>query len=429
MSRAGRAAGEDYGIFANRWWVVVASAFGLIVSAGPINIFAFGVFLKPVSQALGISRGLLGSALLITTAVGTLANPVVGALVDRFGPRRVLMPGIALYAMGVASYSLMTSSAAMIYLLFALSGVFGGAQSPVPYAAVVSKWFDHERGLALGVAMGGVGVGAAVVPQLTALLISHYGWREAFVWLGVCMLLIAWVPVAIFVREPAAYGTARAAKRRSPDLPGVSARDAILHSWRFWALTVAFFLGVAAINGTLSQLVPLLTDRGMSMQAAASILGVAGLALIAGRVISGWCLDRFFGPYVSICFYLFPIAGIALLGRGSGGLVPIVGTLLCGLAVGAEVNLMAFLVTRYFGLKAYGTIYGVMFGFFAGANGVGPFLATHSYNWYHSYGPAFVWFQAALLVAIALFAPLGPYRYPAGQSMPALEEGAAAVPT
>jgi len=413
------------GLLANRWWVVVASALGLIVSAGPINIFAFGVFLKPVSQALGVSRGLLGSALLITTAVGTLANPVVGALVDRWGPRWVLLPGIALYAMGVASYSLMTSSAALVYLLFALSGLFGGVQSPVAYSAVVSKWFDRERGLALGIAMGGVGVGAAVVPQLTALLIRHYGWRAAFVWLAACMLLIAWVPVAVFVREPPSHGRARAAKSGGPDLPGISARQA-LHSWRFWALTVAFFLGVAAINGTLSQLVPLLTDRGMSMQAAASILGLAGLALIVGRVISGWCLDRFFGPYVSICFYLFPIAGIALLGGGRGGLVPIAGTLLCGLAVGAEVNLMAFLVTRYFGLKAYGTIYGVMFGFFAGANGVGPFLATHSYNWYHSYGPAFVWFQAALLVAVALFAPLGPYRYPAGHSIPTPDIGAAA---
>ena len=423
MGRARHGAG---GLLANRWWVVAASALGLIVSAGPINIFAFGVFIKPVSQALGVSRGLLGSALLISTAVGTLANPVVGAMVDRWGPRWVLMPGIALYALGVASYSLMTASAAFIYLLFAVSGIFSGVQSPVAYSAVVSKWFDRERGLALGIAMGGVGVGAALVPQLTALLIRHYGWRQAFVWLGVAMLLIAWVPVAIFVREPPAHSAARAAKTPVPNLPGVSARQAILHSWRFWALTVAFFLGVAAINGTLSQLVPLLTDRGMTMQAAASILGLAGLALIAGRVISGWCLDRFFGPYVSICFYLFPIAGIALLGRGAGGVVPIVGTLLCGLAVGAEVNLMAFLVTRYFGLKAYGTIYGVMFGFFAGANGVGPFLATHSYNWYHSYGPAFAWFEAALLLAIALFAPLGPYRYPASYSLPTLDIGAAA---
>src|SRR6185437_3228712 len=113
------------------------------------------------------------------------------------------------------------------------------------------------------------------------------------------------------------------------DLPGMTASQAILHSWRFWALTVAFFLAIVAINGTLTHIVALLTDRGIPLQVAAGALLAAGLALLAGRIISGWCIDRFHGPYVAICFFIIPMAGIGLLGSGAGGMVPLAGAVLC----------------------------------------------------------------------------------------------------
>jgi MFS family permease len=194
-------------------------------------------------------------------------------------------------------------------------------------------------------------------------------------------------------------------------LPGTEAGTA-LKSWRFWALALAFFLGVMAINGTIVHIVALLTDRGLALQVATGALSAAGIAIIAGRIVCGWCLDRFWGPYVAICFFAVPMIGIALLGSGAAGPVPLIGAMLCGAGIGAEIDLMAFFVSRYFGLKAYGKIYGLMFMLFNIGTGLGPALSGRAFDIFHSYGQIFVVYEVALAITCVLFVPLGPYPYP-----------------
>jgi MFS family permease len=400
--------------FRNRWWVVFASICGLLVGAGPVNVFAFAVFLKPVTQSLGVGRELFSSGLIVGSTVAGIGLIPLGFLLDHYRVRRVMMPGLVLYALGVMGYALMTPSPARIYLAFAVSALFGPIGSPLPYGAVLSTWFDRQRGLAIGIAMAGVGLGVALVPQLAALLIRLFGWRLAYVALGVVILLVAWVPVSLFVREPSQRDAALhgdiAVER---ELPGLTLGEAVFASWRFWALTVAFFTAIAAINGTLTHIVALLTDRGVPLRDAVGTLSGVGIALILGRVFSGWCLDRVHGVAVAIAFFLVPMAGIALLASRLGGAVPFVGAVLCGIGVGAEVDLMAFFVGRYFGLKAYARIYGVMFAAFALANGIGPSIAGWSFDRLHSYGPAFAIFEAMLALTCVLLLPLGRYPYPA----------------
>jgi MFS family permease len=404
------------GVFKSPWWVVFASICGLIVGSGAINIFAFGVFLKPVTEDLGISRGLLSSAVLVNGLLTALACPILGWLIDRYGTRRVMIPGILLFAATVACYGLMQAEpVALIYLIFALTGFFGGVQTPIPYAATVAQWFDRNRGLALGIATAGVGLGVAIVPQVVALLIAKFGWRVAYFDLALLIIILAWLPVAIFIREPP--DLAEAAKRaRSQNLtevlPGIEFREA-LKTWRFWSLTIAFFLAVMAINGTLTHVVALLTDRGIPLQVATGALSAAGLAIIFGRVLSGWCLDRYRGPYVAIIFFAIPMVGIALLGSGAGGIVPIAGAVLCGMGIGAEIDLMAFFLSRYFGLKSYGKIYGIMFAVFNIGTGLGPALSGRSFDMFHSYLPVFGIYEVALAITCILFLRLGPYPYPA----------------
>ena len=401
------------GFFGNRWWVVVASICGLLVGAGAINVFAFGVFLKPVTEDLHVGREFFSTGLILTSTLTALGTLPLGWLIDRWGVRRVLMIGLILYSLGVAAYALMTAAPAMMYLAFGLAGVFGCIGSPVPYGVAISLWFDRLRGLAIGVAMAGVGLGVALVPQIARLYIGHFGWRTAYLLLALTVFAIAWLPVAIFLREPNAKDAARHHDITvSGNLPGVSAREAILGSWRFWALTIAFFIAIVAINGTLTHIVAFLTDRGVPLAQATGVLSAAGLALIAGRIVSGWCIDRFFAPYVAIGFFLIPMVGIGLLASNAGGIVPLAGAILCGLGVGAEVDIMAFMVSRYFGLKAYGTIYAVMFAMFSFANGFGPTIAGWSYDRYHSYGPAFMIFEGLLVATCILIAPLGPYPFP-----------------
>lgn len=400
--------------FRNRWWVVFASICGLLVGAGPVNVFAFAVFLKPVTESLGVGRELFSSGLIVGSTIAGIGLIPLGFLLDHYRVRRVMMPGLVLYAAGVMGYALMTPSPLHIYLAFAVAALFGPIGSPLPYGAVLSNWFDRQRGLAIGIAMAGVGLGVALVPQIAALLIRLFGWRLAYIALGGVILLVAWVPVTLFVREPSERdAAAHADVAVERDLPGLTLSAALFGSWRFWALTVAFFTAIAAINGTLTHIVALLTDRGVPLKEAIGTLSGVGIALILGRVLSGWCLDRVNGVIVAIVFFLVPMAGIALLASDLRGAAPFVGAALCGIGVGAEVDLMAFFVGRYFGLRAYGRIYGVMFAAFALANGIGPSIAGWSFDRFHSYRPAFAIFEAMLALTCLLLAPLGRYPYPA----------------
>ena len=401
--------------FGNRWWVVFASVCGLLVGSGAINVFAFGVFLKPVTEELGIGRGYFGSALGINSLMTTFGCFALGWLLDKYGTRRVMIPGLILCAISTALYSTILPEPSRIYLLFGFAGFVYCVQSPIPYANSVSQWFDRGRGLALGVSMAGVGLGVAIVPQIAGRLIANFGWRGGYIGLGIAIMIIAWLPVAIFLREPPGFKPQerRAAERAAASqMPGILARDAF-KTWRFWSFTIAFFIAIVAINGTLTQLVALLGDRGIPAPVAITYLSTAGLALIVGRIIAGWCLDRFWGPYVAICFFIIPMAGIALLASGAGGSVPLAGAVLCGLGVGAEVDLMAFFVSRYFGIREYAKIYGVMFALFALANGVGPSLSGMSFDHYHSYVPIFIVYEVLLVITCGLFLGLGPYPYPA----------------
>jgi MFS family permease len=400
--------------FARRWRVIVACFCGLVVGTGSILTFSFGVFLKPVTEDLGISRGELSTAFAIGVMLTALASPVVGWLVDRWGARRILVPGIFLFALAVACFGLMQAQPLfLVFVIFAIVGFVGGVQSPVPYAAVVLQWFSREPGIALGLTMAGSGLGVALVPQFAAYLNHRLGWREAYFGLAISVLLLAWLPVAIFVREPPEARTFGSdGVRRLAALPGIDAAAAF-RARNFWLLTGAVFLSVLGINGTLVHLVALLTDRGFPLQMATAALSAAGIAIIVGRIVCGWCLDRFWGPYVAICFCILPMAGTALLGFGQGHPIPFVGAALCGAGVGAELVLMPFFINRYFGLRAYGKIYGLMFMLFTIASGLGPALSGRAFDTYHSYSQVFIAYEAAPVTACVLFVRLGQYTYPA----------------
>ena len=268
----------------NRWWIVFAAMLGLIVGQGAINVFAAGVFLKPVAQELGFGRGDISTAIGLSSVITALTVPFFGRLVDRFGVRPMLLWSITLFALATAGLALLTASTAVLYLLFAISGVTAVGQTPTAYCKVITAWFDRQRGLALGLALAAVGLGTALIPQLSNALIGHFGWRMGYVGLGIAIFALAFLPVALFVREPA---TPKAAW--SPHagevvtLSGIGFAEAI-RTWRYWAMTLTFFFAATAINGSLIHVVPLLTDRGISAGVAIGALSAAGLALIVGRV-------------------------------------------------------------------------------------------------------------------------------------------------
>jgi MFS family permease len=402
--------GVPYG--KNRWWIVVAAALGLSVSNGPLIQYSFGTFLKPLGAEFGADRGTLSTAVLVAFIFAGLGTPVVGRLVDRYGVRPVLLPAIVLFALSIAALSLSPVSATAFIALYGIAGIFSAGQTPLPYSKSVAGNFEAQRGLALGVSMSGVGLGAAVVPQVAQLLITHFGWRTAYVGLGAFMFAVSFVPVLVWLREPAV-----AARPAAPRGAGLTGREA-LATPELWSLTFAFAWLVAAGGGTFAHIVPMLTDRGIAPQVAVSAISAAGVALIVGRFIAGWLLDRIFAPYVTLFFLIVPLIGICMLYLPLSPQLALVATAFIGLGVGAEVDLMGYLISRYFGMRFFGEIYGYMFGVFCFGAGLGPFLMGMSFAKTGSYNTAIMAFAAGLLLSCFLILSLGPYRYPAGAAEP-----------
>lgn len=421
------------GAFKNPWWVVFGSTLGLIVGNGPITLFTFGVFLKPIISEFGWKRGTVASAVTVSQALGALATPFVGKMVDRWGVRRVTLPFIVVFAVTTAAIALTPASPLIFILLYGICGLAGGGQAPLNYAKAISAWFESTRGLALGVAMAGVGIGTALDPQVVRVLINHVGWRGAYVGLGAMTFALAFPAVAFFVREPdhssvadrerlSASGYTHQAAANTPGMPVGEA----VKGFRFWFILVAIFLVAAAVNGTIAHIVPILTDRGISVGLATSLLSVTGIALIGGRILSGFFLDRFFAPYVAACFFLLPLTGIGLLSTGAAGIVPLLGTVCLGLGIGSEIDIMAFIVGRYFGIRTFGEIYGYIMGVFVFASGLGPTIMGVCYDRTHSYNLALEGFAVALITACILISRLGPYAFPVRRGV-AVSQSAPAV--
>jgi MFS family permease len=396
----------------NRWWIVFAAMLGLIVGQGSINVFAAGVFLKPVAQELGFGRGEISTAIGLSSVVTALVTPFFGRLVDRLGVRTMLLWSITLFAFATAALSLLTASTSVLFMLFAISGVAAVGQNPTAYCKVITAWFDRQRGLSLGLALAGVGLGTAFIPQLSNMLIGHFGWRMGYVGLGIAIFVLAFLPVALFVHEPAKPEAARLLDpaHAIAALPGISFAEAI-HTWRYWAMTLTFFFAATAINGSLIHVVPLLTDRGIPASVAIDALSAAGLALIGGRIIAGYCIDKIFAPYIALFFLLSPMVGIAILATSMA--VPVVGTVLLGLGIGAEIDLMSFIISRYFGIRFFGALHGFMFALVMLGNAMGASILGWCFQLLHGYTPGFALFEVLLAIACVLMMTLGRYRYPA----------------
>jgi MFS family permease len=395
-------------ILRNRWWIVLASALALIVGQGPINVFAAGVFLKPVAADLGFGRGDISTAIAICNIMTAIAAPFFGRSLDVYGVRRPLLLSIALFALSTAAMALLQPSYVVLFALYGIAGLVGIGQNPTAYSKVIASRFDSNRGLAMGLALAGVGLGTALMPVLSNFLIGKYGWQLGYVGLGTLIILLAFIPVALWLPEPTVDKTGD----KTAALVGLTFSEAV-RTAKYWAMAISFFIAATAINGSLVHVVPLLTDRGIPVGAAVSTVAGAGLALIVGRVIAGYVMDYVFAPYVALVFLGGPMLGMAILASNPEFVSPLVGTILLGLGIGAEIDLMSFLISRYFGIRAFGALHGLMFSIFALGNAAGAAAMGWSFQVLRSYGPAFAVFEVILFVACVLLATLGPYRYPA----------------
>ena len=286
------------------------------------------------------------------------------------------------------------------------------------YSKVISRWFDQKRGLALGLTMAGLGMGSFIIPPLTQALITAVGWRQAYVFLGLLVIGITIPLVGLFLQETPQRMRllpdgetvihTRAAKPSGQE-PGLSCQEA-RQTRTFWLMVGAFFLMSVSFHGYIVHLVPLLTDRGLSAQSAALTASLAGGAALVGRIGIGYLLDRFFAPSVAVWFFCGFALGIFLLWSGVMGSGVLVAVVLVGVGLGAELDVMPYVVSRYFGLRAFGEIYSYTFAIFTLGAVVGPLLMGAGFDATGSYSLVLATFVMAALTAAGLMTWLGPYR-------------------
>jgi predicted MFS family arabinose efflux permease len=260
---------------------------------------------------------------------------------------------VALCGVGIASLVELTASRAHLYGLFAVMGVAGIGTSALAYSRAISTWFDARRGLALSTVISGGAVASISHPPAIEALVGAVGWRTACLLLGLLILAVGVPTVATFVRE-------RATTRSGVPSETVGAPASVaLRSSIIWILLVAIGTATVATNAVTVHLPSLLTDRGMIPQRAALGLSVMGVASVIGRLLTGWLVDRFRGTYVSFVMLLIAAIGIALLAHSHVFGTNFVAIVLIGFGLGGELDITPFLLSRYFGLRAVSTLYGL----------------------------------------------------------------------
>jgi MFS family permease len=403
------------------WWIVVVSGIGLCLGYAPIIVYSFGAFIKPLTQELHSDRASISLAFTLANLMQSVSSPLAGRLADRFGTRKVILVSTAIFASLLVSSHLLSAKLWNIYVFYGLLGFVGSGSAPIPYVKVISRWFDRRRGLALGLTMLGIGSGAILMPALAQRLIAMLGWRSTYTIIGLFVLVVSMPSVAVFLREspeeiallPDGAIVAPHATGKQNSEEGMTWRDVRCNK-AFWLMVGAFVLVGASVHGCVIHLVPMLTDQGVSSNRVALATSFLGSALLIGRVCSGYLLDRTFAPRVAMCFFGAEACGIAFLQTGAESRLLFPAVFLIGLGMGAEVDIIAYLVGRYFGLRAFGEVYGYAFASYVLAGALGPWLMGVGFDRFGSYGSILVGFLLATLLAVVLMTRLGPYRFRPG---------------
>ena len=403
--------------------VIFAVMTGLATGIASINLFAIGIFQGPITKEFGWSQTQYSLVTLIGTIVTVVSSLYIGKLFDRDGVRRWSIISVVLFALALISLYWLTPNPLHFYAVFALVPLIGAGTSSVAYSRVVARWFDRRRGQAFGAALAGIGIGGAVLSSVTQFMISSVGWRGAYVGLGLLSLLVT-LPIILWKLkdDPSEVGlapdgdppqrTAATAGMAStiipPPLVGFTARETRSRP-KFWQMLLAFLLLSFGIGGVLVPLVPILRASGIAPEQAAAVQGALGLALIVGRAFAGFLMDRLFAPFVAAAILIFPIIGVTLLALGVSGTTAVIAAVCIGLAAGAELDVVAVLITRYFGNLAYAENYGWQYAAWTMGSGSAAIVTNIVFDRMGSHTPALWAYVVFFVVAALLVLRLGAY--------------------
>ncbi len=404
--------------FKHGWRVVLSSAIGIGLGMSPLPFYTIGVFAIPLTKQFGWGMDDVMLGLPIFTIAAIIMSPLIGLVADKYGVRKTVLGAVLLFGLTFIAFALNTGSKGLYLTLWALLSITGAGTLPMTWTRAVNNWFHKNRGLALGVTLMGTGLFGAAAKLYASYLIENYGWKMAYLGMGALPLLIA-LPIAfIWFRD---INDKRVAKRAAdlkaefPDLVttetyGMSLGEAFKDK-KFWLLALAFIPISFAIGGPIPNLEKMLSSKGFDFNQAVILASFLGYSVLLGRVIGGYLIDRFWAPLISFILLCAPAISCYLLFQPEVSYsMALVAICILGFAAGVEYDILGFLVSKYFGMKYYSTIYGMLYSFFALGAGFGPYIFSRSFTATGSYDQILLYAAFAFVLGSIPLLFLGKYR-------------------
>ncbi len=395
------------------WTLVLACFAGFFYFSIPMT--SMSVFMGPLAKEFGWSRTLISAGVAISAVTTALLSPFFGVFLDRYGSRRLALPGLAITSFAMCGFVLANGSAVQWIALWTFYAVISISVKTTVWTAAVAGVFDKAQGMALGVTLAGATAAHAVLPPLANWLIASFGWRVAYIWLGMGGGVIALLLSYLFLYD--AHDRNRAEQRKTgsdtrsrPDFPGL----ALSQAWRdlaLWRVGISLLIVMTLTIGLLVHQIEILTATGVSRSNAAWLASMAGAMGIVGKLVTGALLDRYRGNWIGGLTMGSVALAFALLMDGvhTPALI-IIAMLVNGYTAGAKLQIASYLTVRYAGMKNFGKIYGVVTSLVALGSGLGPLVAGRIYDVAGSYALFLAAGAVGSLIAGALLVTLP--RYP-----------------
>jgi MFS family permease len=432
MAQAALTAAQEW----RRGWTMVLAAF-VGFSFFSVMVAATGVFMQPLIDEFGWNRAQASSGVSIAGIITAVGSPFFGILIDKWGTRRLALPGLVLMALLTAAFSLNTGSFGLWIGMWLVYGLVSLSIKSTVWSTTVAAGFEKGRGLALGVMLCGSAFAQMVTPPLANWLIGEFGWRLAFVWIG-----FGWGAIGLLFCVPFLHdlhlrtdrsGTGGPMKR--PDFPGLS----VAQAWRdraLWQIGISTFLMMTLTIGLLIHQFPIMVEAGVTRTTAAWLTSLFGVGGVVGKLVTGYLMDRFSPNWIggvtlasaalAFLFLMEPFYTSTTLEIGGAPALLVVAMAVNGYASGTKLQVTGYLTTRFAGLRNFGKIFGMMAAVIAAGSSLGPVLAGWIYDTVGDYEAFLIAGVAGSIISGVLLVTLP--RYPAfAELSPEPEEAEAAV--
>ncbi len=381
---------------------MLAGLFGTAILS--MGFMSAGTFMAPIEAEFGWTRTEVSLGFMVY-----LFGPFIGWLIDRYGERRLAIAGPLCSGLAYSLFSTATDSTVYWVALWALYATVNQMVMLTVWTSAVANSFTASRGLAISIAIIGTGLSAAIGPIAANLLMESFGWRGAFIAMGLgfgsFVAMVSWFGIPHRV-------TGKAAGAPGAAMPGITLREALSTS-AYIKIILAIFTTYLLLQAMMVHLVPVLSSGGLLRAEAVAIAGLMGVGMVTGKIIVGVLLDRFDSRLVAgITLAVAALAILSLSVEGATTPVRMLSVLMFGIGTGGVSPIYPYITARVFGMASFGRLYGATTSIYALANSLGPITASRVYDTTHSYQLVLAAAPVMLVIPIALIWSLGKLPQP-----------------